>query len=282
MKIFSFFIFVCCFLFDITVSFRSSGLLRKCQNNGKPLPRLFSQKPRSILLQGKERASKSLKNPNLLRVTGGTARGTRIDCPNVYLRPMMSQVRNSLFSFLTHLGFFQREKKRVLDLYAGSGSVGLEALSRGANGVTFVDMAKECVDVALQNVRKCHFTGASVKGVLGKVDEVLADPARYQLETPYQLITLTPPYQEVIYNDLLDLLCSSSLLEENTFVALEYPLEIGCLPFIWGNNQLYGLRNRRYGRTILAIYVNKPTETFDYREVEFSDMAVMKRNPLKP
>jgi 16S rRNA (guanine966-N2)-methyltransferase len=278
MIVFSFFFFFCCILLQSTVSFQSSISLINYQKHGKSITSLFSQKPRAVLLQGKERVSKSLKNPNLLRITGGTARGTRIDCPNVYLRPMMSQVRNSLFSFLTHLGFFQRSVTRVLDMYAGSGSVGLEALSRGATAVTFVDMTKECIDVALKNVRKCQFTDVSANGILGKVDDVLADPFKYQLKTPYQLITLTPPYQEVVYNDLLNLLCRSSLLEENTLIALEYPLEIGCLPFIWGNNQLYGLRNRRYGRTILAIYVNKPTDTFDYREEEFADRTIAKKD----
>ena len=70
-------------------------------------------------------------NPNRLRILGGVAKGKKIDSPDVHLRPMMAKVREAVFSTFNSIGLFDSNTTRVLDMFAGSGSVGLEALSRG-------------------------------------------------------------------------------------------------------------------------------------------------------
>jgi 16S rRNA G966 N2-methylase RsmD len=80
---------------------------------------------------------------------GGVAKGRRLDSPPVQLRPMMGKVKEALFSQLTGFGLFGGSRApgsagvRVLDLFSGSGGVGIEALSRGASAAVFVDFAKE-------------------------------------------------------------------------------------------------------------------------------------------
>jgi 16S rRNA (guanine966-N2)-methyltransferase len=85
----------------------------------------------------------------------------------------------------------------------------------------------------------------------------------------------------VIYNNLLNGICNSSLIKSDSLIALEYPLQMGTLPFQW-NYDLFGLRNRRYGRTILAIYVYQPTKDYDFRQDEFTHNGVKRGSAKKP
>ena len=123
-------------------------------------------------LQGGARDA-GMNNPSRLKVLGGAARGRRLDSPDVFLRPMMAKVRESLYATLESFGVFARAQSatrrvvdgravggeaaalaggaRVLDLFAGSGCVGIEALSRGAREAVFVDFAQECADCAERN-----------------------------------------------------------------------------------------------------------------------------------
>lgn len=207
-------------------------------------------------------------NPNKLKIIGGIAKGTKLNSPNVYLRPMMSKVREALFSTLTHMEVFTGDNTRVLDVFSGSGSVGLEALSRGATYTTFVDLSKDCTDTALANAVKCGFQ-SKTNAICARAEDVLTQPNTYGLTQPYQLISITPPYLEVSYDELITGVCNSPLVEPNTIVILEYPTEMGLFPHILGVDKLYGVRNRRYGRTMLGIYVYRPTIQYDFKIDEF-------------
>jgi 16S rRNA G966 N2-methylase RsmD len=194
---------------------------------------------------------------------------------------------------------------KVLDLYSGSGSVGLEALSRGAFHATCVDFASECVQTSLKNAEKCGYA-TEVRAVQAKVEDFIHDPQRYNVNHAYDLVVMTPPCkkllsflfsfyfhlilllqpkiqldEEGIYNNLLNGICNSTLIKSDSLIALEYPLQMGTLPFQW-NYDLFGLRNRRYGRTILAIYVYKPTKDYDFRQDEFTHNGVKRGSANKP
>ena len=160
-------------------------------------------------------------------------------------------------------------------MFSGSGSVGLEALSRGASKAVFVDFAQECIDVAEKNAVWCGFeTPADARGVCAPVESVLLQPARYGLDEPFELITITPPYEEVVYADLCQWVCDSPLVAEDTVVVLEYPTEMGTLPPTIGTGKLVGVRNRRYGRTMIGIYASNPSGKWnlDVRSEEFLDI----------
>lgn len=222
---------------------------------------------KKIMGQGQPR-EREISNPNRLRIIAGTAKGKKIDSPEVYLRPMMAKVREALFSTLEHLGIFETATTRVLDVFSGSGSVGLEALSRGAAHTTFVDLSSDCAATAMRNADSCGFQGRA-SAVCARAEDVLNEPANFGLTQPYGLISITPPYEEVIYSQLIEAVCKSPLVTEDTLVVIEYPVEMGSLPQILGNDRLFGIRNRKYGRTVLGLYVNRPTKKYDMRPEEF-------------
>lgn len=180
-------------------------------------------------------------------------------------------MREALFSTLEHIGVFDNAEVRILDTFSGSGSVGLEALSRGASHTTFVDLSPDCIETAQRNALTCGFEGRT-SAVCARAEEVLMDPKKYGLMQPYNVISITPPYEEVIYTTLIDAICASPLVVEDTLVIIEYPVEMGTLPYILGDDKLFGVRNRKYGRTVIGLYVYRPNKKYDMRCEEFQKL----------
>ena len=133
---------------------------------------------------------------------------------------------------------------------------------------TFVDLAPECTQTAMRNSVTCGFEGQT-SFVCARAEDVLTDPLKFGLTEPYGLISITPPYEEVIYKVLIDAVCNSPLVVADTLVVIEYPVEMGSLPYILGTDKLYGIRNRKYGRTVLGLYVYRPNSKYDMRPLEF-------------
>src|ERR1700733_15418728 len=127
----------------------------------------------------------------MARVIGGVARGRRIAVPPRGTRPTTDRVRESLFNILT--ARLDLTGLAVLDLYAGSGSLGLEALSRGATSALFVESDQRTAAVIARNIETLGLPGATLRrgvvasvlagGASSPVDLVLADPP-YEVETP--------------------------------------------------------------------------------------------------
>jgi len=244
--------------------------VRKQGTGGSANPRLRPQ--------GKAREA-GLNNPSMLRIASGTAKGRRLDSPNVYLRPMMGKVREAVFSTLTSFGLYEVDNTRHLDIFAGSGSVGLESLSRGAVHCTFVDLSEDCCAAVKRNLAWCGFEGQG-HVVCGDALSVLRQP--FQAGIPetqtYQIVTLCPPYEEVVYGDLLEAVVNSPAVTDDTIVLVEYPVELGCLPHVVrreNGGAMIGVRNRRYGRTVIAMYIVNPTgklEVADSRPEEFVEV----------
>eukprot|EP00611_Tribonema_gayanum_P030383 TRINITY_DN8438_c0_g1_i2.p1 TRINITY_DN8438_c0_g1~~TRINITY_DN8438_c0_g1_i2.p1 ORF type:complete len:367 (-),score=105.06 TRINITY_DN8438_c0_g1_i2:319-1377(-) len=228
-----------------------------------------------VRAQGSER-EEGLNNAQRLRVLGGVAKGRRLESPEVYLRPMMGKVKEALYNTLLSFGLFEGAGPRFLDLFCGSGSVGVEALSRGASHVTFVDLAAECCAVAERNAVACGFEGQG-SAVRGDVLRVLSQPSAFGLDAPYDVVTITPPYAEVVYGDLIAAAASSPLVREDTIVVIEYPVELGCLPHVIGDGRLVGLRNRRYGRTVLGVYICRPTGRLDMADSRPEEFISLKK-----
>lgn len=129
-------------------------------------------------------------------------------------------------------------------------------------------MSSECTSTALRNAHTCGFSQKVSTACTSALD-ALQHPHRHNIQGTYDLITLTPPYEEVDYSDLISAVCNSSLVKENTIVVIEYPEEMDKLKYVLGDNQLFGVRNRKYGRTVLAVYVFRPGRKFDLRPDEF-------------
>mmetsp|Transcript_42892 Transcript_42892/g.48727 ORF Transcript_42892/g.48727 Transcript_42892/m.48727 type:complete len:330 (+) Transcript_42892:57-1046(+) len=228
-----------------------------------------SANPR-IRPQGKEREA-GLNNPSLLRILGGAAKGRRLDSPQVYLRPMMGKVREAVYSTFTSFGLYEGTATRHLDIFSGSGSVGLESLSRGACHCTFVDFSDDCCAATARNIEWCGFgkdSDKTTKVVCADAMQALNDPGSVGIDPiiKFQIITLCPPYEEVIYADLLEAVANSPIVGDDCIILVEYPVELSTLPHVLDckdGGKLIGVRNRRYGRTIIAMYIANPTGAMD-------------------
>lgn len=227
----------------------------------RPISRKYKTKrPQATRVIGAKRTQ--------LRIFAGTARGRKLESPSTLLRPMMGKVREALFSTLTSLGVLRPPRRvAVLDCYCGSGSVGMEALSRGADFACFVDLSRDACDAAQRNAEICGFASRALT-LCESAEVALARPAIENRR--FDVVTLTPPYEEVSYADILDRVAASNLLNDDAVIVVEYPVELGTLPPQLGDH-LIGLRNRRYGRTVLAFYAHRPTGklAFDFRPDEF-------------
>lgn len=184
-----------------------------------------------------------------MRVVSGTAKGLRIESPQgVHLRPMMEKVREALFNMLTSMGVIGGT---FLDLYSGTGSVGIEALSRGFERADFVEKDYRTANTIKKNLKR---TGLADRGHVHRrrVEEVVEHPEMLGAVKPYDVISVTPPYEEVDYLHITDAIVDSALVGPGTIMIVEYPAELGELPASIGPFEK--LRDREYGRTRLGIY----------------------------
>ncbi|ORM40574.1 putative rRNA methyltransferase YlbH [Babesia sp. Xinjiang] len=173
---------------------------------------------------------------------------------------------------------------RVIDLFCGSGSVGLEALSYGATHCTFVDLSIQCCKATSINAAHCNFED-KVRIIRADAMESLSSPWLHAITDKFDLLFACPPYEEVVYMDLMKVghyvlllimcqhLANTSILNPNAMVVVEYPREIDYLPWVSASSRvafqrffqsieegkLLGYRNRKYGRTVVAIYCYKPS-----------------------
>ena len=150
------------------------------------------------------------------RIVAGAARGRRLRTPRGdATRPTSDRVREALFSRLEHEDLLRGA--RVLDLYAGSGALGLEAASRGAAEVLLVDSARAAADACRANAATTGLPGVTVRGA--GVAAVLAVPPA----APYDLVLADPPYDlpEAALAGVLDALVAGGWLADGSVVVVE-------------------------------------------------------------
>ncbi|MFB9908044.1 16S rRNA (guanine(966)-N(2))-methyltransferase RsmD [Allokutzneria oryzae] len=178
----------------------------------------------------------------MTRIVAGTAGGRRLAVPPKGTRPTSDRVREALFSALESM--VDLDGARVLDLYAGSGALGFESLSRGAATATFVESDRRASDVLRRNAADLALPGADVR--TGTVDTVLSTGAA----TPYDVVFADPPYDltnEALHK-ALTVLVESGWTAPGTVVVVERALRSG--DPIWPD-PLEPFRTRRYGDTAL-------------------------------
>ncbi|MGW2463500.1 16S rRNA (guanine(966)-N(2))-methyltransferase RsmD [Streptomyces sp. NPDC004457] len=178
----------------------------------------------------------------MTRVIAGAAGGRRLSVPpGTGTRPTSDRAREGLFSTWQSLLGGPLDGERVLDLYAGSGAVGLEALSRGARHVLLVEADARAARTVRENVRNLGLPGAEVR--TGKAEQVIRQAAP---EEPYDLVFLDPPYA-VTDDDLREILLtlrSERWLAEEALVTVERSTRGG--EFHWPDG-FEPIRSRRYG-----------------------------------
>jgi len=152
----------------------------------------------------------------MIRITGGEYRSRLLETPNTGLtKPTMDKVRAAVFSALGDLV----NGASVLDLFAGSGSYGFEALSRGANRATFVDSSLEAIKVIKKNAEKLKAQ---------EVNIVNSDVLRFleQNSQDFSVIFVDPPYKLQVYEDIVNIVISKKILKANGALVLESEKEL--------------------------------------------------------
>ena len=161
-----------------------------------------------------------------MRVITGSARGVRLQAPKgMDTRPTLDQVKEGIFSAIQ----FEVEGRRVLDLFAGSGQMGIEALSRGAKSAVFVDMRQDACAVVRSNLEKTRLTT--------NAQVLRSDYLSYlsHCRETFDLIFLDPPYAEIFLENALKSISEIDILSECGILICERPAEktlpalIGCL-----------------------------------------------------
>lgn len=202
------------------------------------------------------------KTHKKLRIIAGEAAGTYLLSPSdERTRPMMEKVRGATFSMLLSMcglggdaGQLPQDA-RWLDIYAGTGSIGLEALSRGVGSCHFVEMDQFVVDKVLRpNVKACKMVD-QVTIHAGAAEDFLGRALKAPTFAggPFDFVSACPPYEKVSYAEMFAMLDQSPLVHNESYVLVEYPRkEAEVVPNRLG--PLVKFRDRRYGRTFLAIW----------------------------
>jgi 16S rRNA (guanine(966)-N(2))-methyltransferase RsmD len=180
-----------------------------------------------------------------MRVLGGTHKGRRLYGPKSHrLRPTSARVKEALFSILGS----RVVGSRFLDLYAGSGAVGIEALSRGAAHATFVESDPAAVRLLQANLARCGFqSSGEIHGC--SVETFLMRSRR--LPTPYDLVFVDPPYGEGPLRRLWAALASSPAVASHALLVFEHST-MTAIPRPSG--RFLPLRQYRYGDTTLSLF----------------------------
>ncbi len=184
-----------------------------------------------------------------LKIVAGTHKGRKLSIPKTQdIRPATARVRESVFQILGNL-----EGMEVLDLFAGTGSVGLEALSRGARHVVFVDSGIPAVKLLLKNLTQIGLLDQAhvLKKSANAAIEIL-----FQKKQQFDLIFLDPPYDRGLIDSTLKKLHQFDLLLPNGEIICEHsPRELPTF--------LSGLRlvdQRKYGQTYVSFLRKKHEE----------------------
>ena len=191
-----------------------------------------------------------------MRVVTGAAKGRKLKGPKTPgTRPIIDRVKTALFDILS----WRIEDARFLDLFAGTGGVGIEALSRGAAHATFIEMSVPIVKLIRENLQ---ITELSAHAEVLHMDsfkflQTYAQGARHSANTPvrtYDMIYVAPPQYQEMAARALGMLDTSSLLAEDGMVIVQiHPKErpgVASVPL----SRLVQTDERRYGSTLLIFY----------------------------
>jgi len=192
-----------------------------------------------------------------VRITGGTARGHNLFSPksgNRDIRPTSDRTREALFNILAD----KLPGSTVLDLYAGTGSLGIEALSREAELAVFVDQSRQALELIHANLSHCFPAPSASLFQLNLVrpDVIKRLKGKLPPELLFDLIFLDPPYEKKLAQKTLQMVEKAGIIRSGGLVVVEerkdeqLPRQCGALELI---------DQRRYGETGLWLYSLNPT-----------------------
>ena len=177
-----------------------------------------------------------------MRVITGKARGVQLKTPEGMLtRPTTDRVKEALFSII----HFEIPGAKVLDLFGGTGQLGIEALSRGAKSAVFVDAGDKACRLIQENLKRTKLDG---QGRVVRSDYL--DYLRRCKET-FDIVFLDPPYAEVFLENALNLITEIDFLQSGGIIVAERPLGKE-LP--WEYQGFQRSKDYKYGNTLVTVY----------------------------
>ena len=181
--------------------------------------------------------------PGRLRIVGGTLRGSRIDVPDAPdLRPTPDRVRETLFNWLMPV----IEGAHCLDLFAGTGALGIEALSRGAAAVNFVEANAQLADLLRANLARLHQSAPVTRS--DALQFVASGDARYDI------VFLDPPFAADLWSSTAQALETHERLAPDAWIYVEAPVDAAVqVPGGWDlhrEGRAGGVRYALYRRSV--------------------------------
>lgn len=180
-----------------------------------------------------------------MRVISGDSRGRKLKTPEGYdVRPTTDNVKESIFNIIS----FDIEGAKVLDLFAGTGQMGIEALSRGAAEAVFIDNSRTSLNTVRENLALCGY----------KATVIQSDAVAFLKSAPkFDIIFIDPPYDSELYHPVLEGIMEFDILNENGIIITECRKEYE-MPELRPPYVL--LKEYTYGR-IKIIKITRRTET---------------------
>jgi 16S rRNA (guanine966-N2)-methyltransferase len=197
-----------------------------------------------------------------MRVVTGAAKGRKLKGPKTPgTRPIIDRVKTALFDILS----WRIEDARFLDLFAGTGGVGIEALSRGAASVTFIEMSLPIIKLIRENLQ---ITELSAHAEVLHMDSFKFLQANAAGARTYDMIYVAPPQYQEMAARALGILDSSSLLAEDGLVIVQiHPKERPGVAAV-ALSKLHQTDERRYGSTLLMFYKIRKLEEEELPHVD--------------
>lgn len=181
----------------------------------------------------------------ILRVISGKARGLKLNTPkNEDVRPTTDRVKESLFNIIN--GYIIEGE--ILDLFAGTGSLGIECLSRGADKCVFVDLSKSSIDIIKSNIKKARVEDNSE---VVNLDYKNAIDRVKNNSYSFDIIFMDPPYYENMFIDALTRIGESNILKDDGIIVVEHDTK---QEFPDNVGKLVKSKSRKYGNTTLTFY----------------------------
>ena len=177
-----------------------------------------------------------------MRVIAGTKKGIQLKTPDgMATRPTADRVKEALFSIIQ----FELAGSVILDLFGGTGQLGIEALSRGAKRAVFVDAADKACGVIRENLKRTQLTQQATV--------VRSDYLAYLKKTQdkFDIILLDPPYAEIFLENSLKTITEIDILQSGGIIVTERPLEKDLPVEIPG---FVRSKDYKYGKTLLTVY----------------------------
>ena len=180
-----------------------------------------------------------------MRIISGEHKSRRlVGGKKTRVRPTSDRVKESIFNILQE----EVMGKRILDLFAGAGSLGIEALSRGAESVTFVDASSQSINVLKKNIKSLNLESRST---ILRLDGL---KAINKLKRDFQMIFADPPYLKGFVQRVIDSVAHSEVLEKNGVLILEHHKKE---TFSFPEEKLSVLRQKKFGDTVISFFLKK-------------------------